>query len=448
MKRTVILFLLFLSFCNAANSQLSFATRVLKDSLFIPWEIIYGPDNHLWFTQKNGFICRMDTAGIRLDTLYHEPGTVTIKESGMLGMALHPDFATQPYVYVIWEYAVPSGIIHQRVSRYTWDAGANTLTAPYIVMDTSRGFWFHNGSRLVIVGDKLFITVGDAADSSNPQNLHSLNGKILRINLDGSIPADNPIAGNPIWTWGHRNPQGLVYANNILYSSEHGPETDDEINIIMKGRNYGWPWVSGYCDRPEEMTFCHDSNVVQPIHAWTPTIAPCGIDFYHHPMFPSLDNSLILTTLKDQHLYQLKLNDTHDAITSVSIINGFNYGRLRDICISPEGKIFATTSNSNPNDTGKKVDRIIVMYDPGFSYLTAPMVLFPNPSSDYVNIMVPSPCMRISYKLTGMDGRKNGEGSMPCGNPRINISTLPPGIYDLAVTTDYGKTYTGTILRK
>ena len=448
MRRATQLLVLSLSLCYSTRAQLNFKTRVLKDSLFIPWEIIYGPDNHLWFTQKNGYICRMDTAGEHTDTLYHEAATIAIKESGMLGMALHPDFSNQPFVYVIWEYLNPAGVIHQRVSRYTYDADANVLTAPLVVLDTSHGFLFHNGSRLVIVGDKLFMTVGDAADSSNPQNLHSLNGKILRVNLDGSIPADNPIAGSPIWTWGHRNPQGLVYANNILYSSEHGPSTDDEINIIMKGRNYGWPWVSGYCDRPEEMTFCLDSNVVQPLHAWTPTIAPCGLDFYNHPMFPALANSLILTTLKDQHLYQLKLNDTHDAITAISIINGFSYGRIRDICISPEGKIFATTSNSNPNDTGAKIDKIIVMFDPGFSYISVPLVLYPNPSSDFVNIMVPTPCKTLQYLLTGMDGRKNGQGTLPCGNPRINISAYPPGIYDIEVTTDYGKSFTGTVVRK
>jgi glucose/arabinose dehydrogenase len=110
----------------------------------------------------------------------------------------------------------------------------------------------HNGSRLVIANDKLFITTGDASNTSLPKNISARNGKVLRLNLDGSIPADNPVAGNAYWSFGHRNPQGLVYANNRLYSSEHGPSNDDEINIIEKGKNYGWPNVAGRCEGSEQ----------------------------------------------------------------------------------------------------------------------------------------------------------------------------------------------------
>src|SRR5690606_13055391 len=155
---------------------------------------------------------------------------------------------------------------------------------PYIIFDNIDGANNHNGSRLVISPDKkLIFTTGDAAITSTAQNLNSVNGKTLRINLDGTIPGDNPIQGNPVWTWGHRNPQGLVYSpdSTILYSSEHGPSSDDEINIIVKGRNYGWPNVHGFCDNSNETAFCSDSNVVEPITAWTPTLAVAGIDFYN-----------------------------------------------------------------------------------------------------------------------------------------------------------------------
>ncbi len=446
-RELLFAFLLWLS-CTGAKAQISFTTRVLKDSLFIPWELTYGPDDHLWFTQKNGYICRMDTAGIRTDTIYHEPATVTVKESGMLGMALHPDFASNPYVYVVWEYFNPNNDIKEHIVRYTYDAATNRLGSPLVIFDSTKGGWFHNGSRLIIVGDKLFVSVGDATDITNPQNLNSLNGKILRLNLDGSIPADNPIPGSAIWTWGHRNPQGLVYANGILYSSEHGNATDDEINIIVKGHNYGWPIVEGYCDQPGELTFCADSNVTVPIYAWTPTIAPCGIDYYNHIMFPALRRSLLLTTLKDQHLYQLQLNDTYDSIVSASVITGFDYGRLRDICTSPEGKIFASTSNSNPNDTGKKVDKIIVMYDPAFA---SPLkfTIYPNPTTDIVSFAIPGHYSSLLYNLSiAADSRKIETGTLDATLPRLNLKLLPDGMYIIEIKTNEGFRYQGKIIVK
>src|ERR1043165_8295703 len=165
--RKGILMCLPVLFAFCANAQVTIATRVIKDSLFIPWEIIYGPDNHIWFTQKNGYVCRMDTSGKHTDTLLYEPATITIRESGMLGMALHPDFGTQPYVYVVYEFLrLPDSAIRERVCRYTYDAVANKLTSPHIVLDSIEGYRFHNGCRVVIAEDKLFMTIADASDST------------------------------------------------------------------------------------------------------------------------------------------------------------------------------------------------------------------------------------------------------------------------------------------
>ncbi len=173
------------------------------------------------------------------------------------------------------------------------------------------------------------------------QNLASMNGKVLRINLDGSIPADNPFPGSPVWSWGHRNAQGLVFRNNVLYSSEHGPNNDDEVNLIYKKRNYGWPNVQGFCDLPGELQFCIDSIVAEPLYAWTPTLATSGMEYYNHPMFPSWPALCLMTTLKDNSLYQLVLNGDGDSITQVVNIGGIDYGRLRDIAIAPDGRIFS-----------------------------------------------------------------------------------------------------------
>jgi len=422
-----------------AQAQLNFSTRVVKDSLFIPWEIIYGPDNHIWFTQKNGYICRLDPTTGHTDTLYHEANTYIMGsgEGGMLGMALDPNFNTTPYVYVTYEY-LQSGTSNyrERVVRYTY--GANALSNPQILIDNITGANFHNGGRILIVGDKLFISTGDATVGSNAQDIQSLNGKILRINLDGTIPADNPIPGSPVWDWGHRNAEGLVYANGKLYSSEHGPDTDDEINILVSGRNYGWPTVAGFCDLPAEQTFCTDSNVVEPLYAWTPTIATCGLDYYDHPMFPSLQGSLLLATLKDMHLYQLVLNAAKDSIISAQVLSGISFGRLRDICISPSGSIFISTSNSDASGTGAKVDRIIEIYDASSTVVNilneaGIVTLYPNPVKDDMNLWFGAGTLNKEwhYHITNTQGQVLKEGKLlpQSANQQIFTSNLPSGVY-------------------
>ena len=153
-----------------------------------------------------------------------------------------------------------------------------------------------------------------------------------------------------MWSSGHRNPQGLIFANNKYYSSEHGPAIEDEVNIISKGRNYGWPNVIGPCDG-SETSFCNSNNVAEPI--WSSgnnTIAVCGIDYYNHDRISSWKNSILMTTLKDQSLRQLKLSADGNSVASTSIYYKNEFGRLRDICISPDGKVYLSTSNGNNND--------------------------------------------------------------------------------------------------
>jgi aldose sugar dehydrogenase len=230
------------------------------------------------------------------------------------------------------------------VVRFTYTGIA--LTGPVTIMENIAASSIHNGSRLVITPDlKLFITTGDASNTALAQNTSSVNGKVLRLNLDGSIPADNPVAGNPYWSVGHRNPQGLVFANNILYSSEHGPSTDDEINIIEKGRNYGWPHVPGFCDAGSEQTFCTANNVKEPMRVWTPTTATCGMDYYNANLIPQWKNSLLMVALKDARLYQMKLDGSFRVISSTTEYFVNKYGRLRDVCVSPAGKVYICTSN-------------------------------------------------------------------------------------------------------
>lgn len=446
--KKIFLALIFTAFFCEGYSQLT--TRVIRDSLFIPWELVYAPDDHIWFTQKNGYVCRLDPVSTKIDTLYHETATQVNNEGGMLGMALHPSFPAQPYVYVAYEYN--SGSYKERIVRYTYSG--NVLQSPQTLIDDITGASIHNGCRLLIVGDKLFISTGDAGNQSNPQNINVKNGKILRINLDGSIPVDNPIPGNPVWSWGHRNAQGLIFANNKIYSSEHGPSNDDELNIILKGRNYGWPTVQGFCNTSTEISFCNDSNVVEPLIAWTPTIAVSDIEYYDHPMFPAFANSILLTTLKEQQLLRLQLNAGFDSVTGSSVISQVNFGRLRAICVSPLGKIYIATSNSSASGSGTFQDQIVEIYDPSFNVVTeiskaTDIALFPNPAGEYTIIRLSGDLREteMKYAISDAAGKLVKKGSLTGNNTRLDTRDLARGTYMISLVTDDGKRYSGRIVR-
>jgi glucose/arabinose dehydrogenase len=316
---------------------------VIVSNLNFPWEILWGPDNQIWMTERGGRISRVNPTTGTVTPLLTISEVVSNNEGGLLGMVLHPAFSTTPQVFVVYDYNSGSNY-RGKVVRYTYNG--TTLVNPVTLLDNISASSIHNGSRLVITPDlKLFITTGDASNQSLPQNTAAVNGKVLRINLDGSIPSDNPVAGNPYWSFGHRNPQGLVFANNKLYSSEHGPNNDDEINIIEKGRNYGWPNVEGFCDNGSEQSFCSANNVRQPLKNWTPTAAVSGLDYYNSDLIPQWKNSLLVAALKNSRLYQMKLDDTFSTITQTNEYFTNDYGRMRDICISPAGKVYICTSN-------------------------------------------------------------------------------------------------------
>jgi glucose/arabinose dehydrogenase len=325
-----------------APGSVTIKDSVIVQCLSYPWEILWGPDNFIWMTERGGKISRVNPATGTISLLHTITEVVSNGEGGLLGMVLHPDFTTTPHVFVAYNYN--SGGYKEKIVRYTYTG--SSLTSPVTIIENIAASSIHNGCRLLISPDlKLFISTGDASNQSLPQNVSSANGKVLRLNLDGSIPADNPIAGNPYWSFGHRNPQGLVLANNILYSSEHGPSSDDEINIIEKGRNYGWPNVPGFCDAGFEQTFCSANNVREPLKAWTPTVAVCGLDYYNNDLIPQWKNSLLMVVLKEARLYQLQLNAAHTSITGTTEYFANNYGRMRDVCISPAGKVYICTSN-------------------------------------------------------------------------------------------------------
>lgn len=362
MKRILCLLPILLFCIGCRNNQSAaistMATRIIKKGLNYPWEIIWGKDNHIWMTERDGKISSIDPSTGNTIFSFNIPDAQSNNEGGLLGMALHPDFLTNGFLYVVYDYS-KAGAYKEKLVRYTYSN--KTLNDPLVLLDDIKANSNHDGSRLWITnepGGKIFMTTGDALDQSLPQNKTALNGKVLRLNPDGTIPPDNPFQDNPVWSYGHRNPQGLVMVNNILYCSEHGPDVEDELNIIEKGRNYGWPDVKGPCDG-SEANFCATNNIKEPIwSSGNSTIAVCGLDYYNSDLIPQWKNSLLMMTLKNSSIRQMKLSDDGRSIVQTQTFFKDLWGRLRDLCISPAGKVYVCTSNGGNNDVIVEITKL------------------------------------------------------------------------------------------
>lgn len=324
------------------------------------WDLVWAPDGTIWLTERSGTISRVDPASGTVTRL----GEIDVAENGeggLLGLALHPDFPSQPWVYVAHTVAAP-GDTRNRVVRLRFN-GTN-LGSPEILLDSIPASSVHNGSRLAVGPDRLlYVSFGDAASAPLAQDRNSLAGKILRMTLDGAPAPGNPF-GSFVYSYGHRNPQGLVFApSGVLYETEHGPNDNDEVNRIESGRNYGWPNVRGMCDGDagaSEVAFCQANSVVEPLRTWTPTIAPSGLAFYSADRISGWRGSLLFTTLKGSALYRLTLAADGRSVTGSETFFQDAFGRLRDVLVAPDGLVYLATSNRDGRGSaGANDDRII-----------------------------------------------------------------------------------------
>ncbi len=420
-------------------------TATIIYGLDIPWEIQWGPDEHLWVTERFGRLSRINPETGSQDVILDISSQVYQSgESGLLGMVLHPDFDNNPYVYLAFTYKPASNIL-EKIVRYTYAFGL--LANEMVLLDNIRGNTTHNGCRLLITPDmKLLVTTGDAQNQPASQDINDLSGKVLRLNLDGTVPEDNPWPGNPAWSFGHRNPQGLFLAGNgILYSSEHGPATDDELNIIEKGRNYGWPDVHGFCDLPDEQTFCDQHNVREPLTAWTPTIATSDILFYDHPSIPEWQHSILLTTLKNKRLYVLKPDASGNEV--VGEIQYFSniWGRLRDVCQGPNGEIYLATNGPVWQNSQPFTHSIVKIWNPAFTGSTEtetpteePFILYPNPVQDKLYLKLNKDLWGRTLKIISDTGNIVYRDTINRNEIVIPVSHYSQGIYFLVIENNNG----------
>ena len=434
MKKSTALLILILSIFNASHAQVTLGGTTLQQTvvasnLNVPWDMSYGPDGWIWFTELSGNIKRMNPDTYQMQQVFAIGDVALFGFSvGLHSMVMHPDFNTNHYLYVHYAYTTTAS----KIVRYEYDVANNTLINPTIILGNILAGVSHNGSRMVILNDKLFITLGDTYNAPQlAQDLNSINGKVLRMNLDGSIPDDNPIPNSYIWSFGHRNPQGLCYGNGRLYSSEHGTGNNDEINIIEPNRNYGWSTVEGVCNTAAEITFCTANNVKEPIWSWSPSIAPCGLDIYQSEAIPEWNNSLLLAVLKNKQLLQLKLSDDGSQIVQQTAIITNTYGRLRDVLVIPDGRVFICTSNRDYAGTPIATDdRIIEIKNSalGVNHFAddTKTLVYPVPSDHMLYI---ESATNVSF-VSIVDGNGKEVYSGKYSN-KIDVSALSSGMYYL-----------------
>lgn len=320
--------------------------RIVADRQNAVWDMVWGPDNWLWFTDQDGKVSRMDPETGEVNTLL-QIGDYYRKRLGLMSMVLHPDWKKNPQVFINYSHIQSDSVIVSKLVRYTYNGKA--LVEPRLLYQIP-GYLGHNGSRLVISTDrKLFWATGDLKQKETIHHPRFANGKVLRLNLDGSIPADNPIPGSAAWCMGFRVPQGLTFTNKgNLFIAEHGDATDDEVNLVIRGGHYGWPYIAGFCELPDEEAYCAKTTTIMPVKAWTPTIAPAGMDYYNGNI-SEWKNALLLSTLKDQSLRVLHLDAAGKKITGEDVLFSKQFGRLRDVCVSPSGDVYIATSNRDWN---------------------------------------------------------------------------------------------------
>ena len=398
----------------------AFVLRVVASGLSAPWEVTWGPDGFLWVTERVGKrVVRVNPlTGARTVAVTIDEVSQTLAQDGLLGMALNGD-----NVYVAYTYDAEPGpalVRRMKVRRYTYDRGTEKLSNPVDILTNLPHGSDHGGGRLVFGPDgKLYLSRGEHGnnflanycDANHAQDLPTAadvrandwtmyQGKILRINPDGSIPSDNPVINgvrSHIYSIGHRNPQGLAFApGNRLFDSEHGESIDDEVNLVLAGKNYGWPLIAGYQDdqsymyanwsssapepcaslkfdvlnpppsvpRHKESEY-HLADFVPPVRTFftvpngynfralgNATVAPAGLDVYTSSGIPGWRNSLLLTTMISGVVFRMPLSDDPRNPVGAPVAYFKTVNRYRDIAVAPDGLHFYVATDADGRTVG------------------------------------------------------------------------------------------------
>ena len=307
------------------NKSMEPAVASIARKLDIPWALDFLPDGSIIFTERAGRIRLIHVKeGLLPDPLLTIDEVAHAGEGGLLGIAVHPDFAENPFIYVYYTYRDNTGLAN-RVVRFRMQD--RNLLDEKLIIDRIPGASIHNGGRIKFGPDSLlYITTGDATIPDSAQDINSLAGKILRLKDDGTVPENNPFPDSPVFSSGHRNPQGLAWDDRgRLWETEHGSQAYDELNLIEPGKNYGWPKIRG--DGKAQ-------GLESPVlHSGTDTWAPSGIAYYK--------GSLFFAGLRGQSLFEAII----DGEPVLRRHLNRDFGRLRDVVAGPDDSLYILTSN-------------------------------------------------------------------------------------------------------
>jgi glucose/arabinose dehydrogenase len=346
---------------------LPYVQEVIATGLDVPWEIEVAPDGRVFVTERTGALRVIENGKLVKEPVYSfEEGLYKRSEAGVLGFALDPSFAQNHYIYVYQSY-IDQGEPQNRLVRLVEQS--NKAKLDKVIFDGLPAYQNHDGGRVKFGPDgMLYLTNGDAGSPSISQDQQSLGGKIFRIKPDGSIPEDNPFPGSPVYSLGHRNPQGLAWhpITKQLYSSEHGQSAHDEINLITAGANYGWPLVQG----DEKELKAADASKKGPgqlqapiIHSGETTWAPSGITFVKKGPW---ENQLLVANLRGTQLQRMVLAADGKSVHSIETLFKGELGRLRSVIEGPDGSIYILTNNRDGRGTPKELDDQIIRLKPPY----------------------------------------------------------------------------------
>jgi glucose/arabinose dehydrogenase len=323
-----------------------------------PWSMAFLPDGSMLVTERVGRLRLIKGGSLVSKPIAGVPAVHTGSQAGLFDIVLHPNFAQNKIVYLT--YAAGTAAANgTQVARARFDGGTlqdlQVIFKAMPLKDTDN----HYGGRMAFLPDGTFaLTIGEGFEyREQAQNLNSDLGKIVRLNEDGSVPQDNPFIGQAsvrpeIYTWGHRNAQGLLFdaQSGRLYETEHGPRGGDELNIILAHKNYGWPvitygmdysgaYVSPYTQRP---------GLEQPVIYWTPSIAPSGLAMYRGDKFPAWKGDLFVGALAFKHLRRVHLDERGNVVDQEELLNDL-HRRIRDVRAAPDGYLYVSTDEDEPD---------------------------------------------------------------------------------------------------